>query len=1591
MLVVVMLVGMVPALGITVGATDKSSGTSDSPYILYEEDFNDVTTRVNFVTGENTAGATDGWYYTKHNKSTGNVYIENGRMYVTGDYYDVIHRMGGEAWSNYTVEVDFGYMPDHAGWGGICYNLESAYKTQKGCVYANNSLYDYVALNGSSAMGTWTNNTKGVNSGISVSSTGIMQGKAVRFKIIVQDNRAEYYYAEINDDGSMKTGYIKLAEIDNIPENNRNGSIGFTTSKGSKASFWVDNIKCYPNERTYMLYQENFSSYTEKVVFTKNAVTEGWHYLDKSTNGDNVFIDNGRMYVMGTSYDMVYLEGGENWKNYTFEVDFAYVLDNGGDTSIQLNYNKGNAWGGICYNVKEGVYNGNNGNYFQKLTLWSNSKTDTSTKVNIGLNGGHHKAGGATWINNDSSNSKTNLVVEDYVAIANGAPVRYKIVVEENTAVAYYAMLNDDGTTKGEYKLFFEISNIPDSCLGGSIGFMTGNSNLTSYWVDNIKCYSNEPAFYTEDFNSYEDTVLKPNTINTDIGLWYVQNSANSEAKIENGALYLSGGGSGITNFDAVFFTMGAKWENYILEADYTYLLTETRAYSGLMYRSTDIDNFQKAAVSPFIGAEGMGVLNGQLDGNWYNDATGVTKIEYDASKVELNKPIRLRVETVGNYAKLYVAYYDDAGNLGAWNFVMEINGTFHDIHSEGTIGLMVGCSRENYSASVCIDNIAVSSLPAQESYTTNVYEPESGIVNPPVVVQKLTDTLPSAEGERAAVVMMDVDADMNVLKKDGSVLTTVSEFIDTYRKVLIPAFIVDSEAEADALAELIAEKVLKDCYVMAMANNASLVRRVRMSNDVTKFITGALIFEELNSKEARQNARALVVDNMSFVAISIAPISEDSARYFNIRQIAAWSFANDASGVYKGIANGYHGIISENIATVYDVYESITTPTVSGKPIIVSHRGGNNSAALESRYPENTIEAIIGAKNELKADAVEVDIHWLTKDGHLVLMHDSTLDRTTDVEEKFPDRVNSSGTVNVSALTLAEIKTLTVNSVAGSETKVPTIEELFVAIKDMDIVIYLHCNDMTGVNHAIVSYFADKYDCKDKIVMFNNHKLRTAFNPNNEDVADNAVYGFEGVDVVAGGVPFVLGGDGYILGKVSTINDGLEIMRSTMLPYNYQPFFYPYDRNATAMWITESFYYQLSARGFVNSHSVTNGQANLDYHLLTTTGAVGVLTDNTTFCNDYHYAIEAKSAVVKKGEVISLTNTVKKNVGSVDAVCGYVQLSGGTLTEKDGGLTMNEAGSATVVYYVDRTTDGGTTYRVYSEPVTLTFVDAFGVINGYVLSLKGNIGVQAYVLIDESVASNENVYVKFSVDGVTTVKALADAIYNADYGYGFECEVGAPQMTSEIIIELYVGEELVDTDSYSVAEYAKAILDNEKNLVEYTKAQPVVKAMLNYGAVSQVQFGYNLGNLANSILAEDDRNVSDNAEAIKNAAVANKGINVNGVTYQSTTLGLESETALYHFFAVTDTDISKYTVEGASEAVMIGNALRVKIADIGAANLSTAYEVSVTYNGETITVIANAMAYAKAVVNSNESDTMKTLVNALYEYNVAMVEYNKG
>lgn len=125
------------------------------------------------------------------------------------------------------------------------------------------------------------------------------------------------------------------------------------------------------------------------------------------------------------------------------------------------------------------------------------------------------------------------------------------------------------------------------------------------------------------------------------------------------------------------------------------------------------------------------------------------------------------------------------------------------------------------------------------------------------------------------------------------------------------------------------------------------------------------------------------------------------------------------------------HATVDTKAARVLRIVEDGETVYEWPGVLAVAHRGTVTMA------PENTIAAIEAAI-EAGAHAIEIDIRQ-TKDGHLVLMHDRTVDRTTD------------GTGPIAEMTLAEVRQLDAGAWFGSGfdgERVPTLAEALEAMK---------------------------------------------------------------------------------------------------------------------------------------------------------------------------------------------------------------------------------------------------------------------------------------------------------------------------------------------------------------------------------------------------------------------------------------------------------------------------------------------------------------------------------------------------------------
>jgi glycerophosphoryl diester phosphodiesterase len=146
-------------------------------------------------------------------------------------------------------------------------------------------------------------------------------------------------------------------------------------------------------------------------------------------------------------------------------------------------------------------------------------------------------------------------------------------------------------------------------------------------------------------------------------------------------------------------------------------------------------------------------------------------------------------------------------------------------------------------------------------------------------------------------------------------------------------------------------------------------------------------------------------------------------------------------------------------------------------RTLVIAHQGGDGV------WPGDTMYAFKQAV-AIGADVLEMDAH-ITQDGVIVLMHDETVDDTTD------------GTGAIEDMTLAELKKLDAGydwSNDGGQTfpyrgqgiTVPTLEELFQKFPDMRYTI-----ELKKTKNLIDKPFCDlitKYNMKDKVLVASFH-----------------------------------------------------------------------------------------------------------------------------------------------------------------------------------------------------------------------------------------------------------------------------------------------------------------------------------------------------------------------------------------------------------------------------------------------------------------------------------------------------------------------
>ncbi len=378
----------------------------------------------------------------------------------------------------------------------------------------------------------------------------------------------------------------------------------------------------------------------------------------------------------------------------------------------------------------------------------------------------------------------------------------------------------------------------------------------------------------------------------------------------------------------------------------------------------------------------------------------------------------------------------------------------------------------------------ADSSIPTVETpgFVT-VEQPKTNIVGDISLVRRVNDKSEleklQAASQKPAVAMYAINDKLEVLDDKGAGFSTVGDVLAATEYKVLSAFIVETSAAADALQSYLKLIKFYDCFVVS--SDASIIRNFRSSlsqvSGVIDFTKTYKDATDLTEEQCLTIRRQMKENNGTIAILPAAVCTNEGVQYLYDRQVNVWAKAADAPSVteqYDALLSGAIGVISDATASLLDIATSkLPENTMARVTLNVGHRG------IPSKAPENTLE---GAKlaYEEGANVVEIDI-YLTKDNHVVIMHDGTTGRTCNRD------------ISVEGSTLAQLRELYVNKGYENndqfkECRIPTLEEYLEFFKDKDCNIFIEIKSGNTKIVAETKKLVDQYDMYDQcsVITFN-------------------------------------------------------------------------------------------------------------------------------------------------------------------------------------------------------------------------------------------------------------------------------------------------------------------------------------------------------------------------------------------------------------------------------------------------------------------------------------------------------------------------
>lgn len=614
---------------------------------------------------------------------------------------------------------------------------------------------------------------------------------------------------------------------------------------------------------------------------------------------------------------------------------------------------------------------------------------------------------------------------------------------------------------------------------------------------------------------------------------------------------------------------------DYVFEADMTFLsAVEDTRWASMMYRvqSENYPYYQ------FAVRRGTNALNG-LEFAIRNERNQweVPERTFYFEPFQFNKSYHLKIITKENRVQQYV------------NGQLVVDTDLASKWIKGDVGFQAS------GATVQFDNVKVTTNsellpPLENSKAFLANQPETNIVNAPTVISNFenVEDIKSNKGISSIILPIEGNVQGELFVKG----TTLSEVIEAVRGKMIPIFQVEDEKLIPSLESLIKKQTLQDVHFLS--SNAEMIKKIKESIPSAR---GSVLYkkESLNKHDLEELALSIHGNNAKVAVIPQKLITPEIVHYLHSRTISVWGIGGEnESDAHALIHLGVDGIIAGDENSTISAFKQYPENTIVQRPIVAAHRG------IPSLAPENTMAGFQKAY-DLGADLLETDVQR-TKDGHLVIMHDYTVDRTTN------------GTGKVSSLTLEQIRQLDAGIKHGADfagEKVPTFREYLQAFKGKDVVLLVEIKE-AGIAEQVVKEIEEEGMINQVLTQSFQIGDVVKSHETNPQIGVGYLY--------SSGVPSTTDGK---LKEAQKLLNYATIVNATL--------------NASYGSLSEEFITYMRQRGMINLHWTFRNEEHLGEQLQQ--GLIGPITDYTQWLTDAPIRLETpiKKQNLKVGELATI------------------------------------------------------------------------------------------------------------------------------------------------------------------------------------------------------------------------------------------------------------------------------------------------------------------------------------------------------------------